>query len=450
MAQTQTSCPRCRQPVIADVTQLFDMHQDSTAKQKLLSGAFNLIQCPHCGYNGSLNTPIVYHDPDKELLLTYFPPELGVPANEQEKLIGPLIKQTTDRLPPEKRKSYLLTPKTMLTMQGLIETILESDGITREMIEEQQNQIKLLQQLMNTPEEQRKELITKEESNINETFFMLLNRLIDASLANGDENSAKQLAELQHTLFETTETGMHIQAQAVETEQVVKLLQEAGKDGLTREKLLDLVMKSESDTQLTTYVSLARSGMDYQFFQLLSLKIDSSDQTEKERLTSLREKLLEMTREMDEEINKRVKTAGQMLDEIINSPDIEKSTNQKLREITSIFVEVLGNRIEEAQQKGETDKLEKLQIVAGVIQQATTPPAELLFIQELMDAKDDSIVKELLENNEQKVTPEFISMLNNVIAQAQSSEEADQDSRERLNVIYRSALSISMRKNLQQ
>ncbi len=77
MPQTQTTCPRCRQPVIADITQLFDMNQDSTVKQKLLTGAFNLIQCPSCGYNGTLSSPIVYHDPEKELLLDLFPAGSG-------------------------------------------------------------------------------------------------------------------------------------------------------------------------------------------------------------------------------------------------------------------------------------------------------------------------------------------------------------------------------------
>ncbi len=159
--------------------------------------------------------------------------------------------------------------------------------------------------------------------------------------------------------------------------------------------------------------------MDYQFFQLLSLKIDSADTAEKKRLTEMREKLLEMTREMDEEINKRVTSAGQLLDSILTSPDIEEATGQNLRSITSIFIEVLGNRIEEARQKGELEKLEKLQKVADVIQQATTPPPELIFIQELIDAADEQAVRDLLEKNAEKLTPEFISMLNNVLAQAE-------------------------------
>lgn len=450
MPQTQTSCPRCHQPVIADITQLFDMNQDSTAKQKLLSGAFNLIQCPNCGYNGTLSSPIVYHDPDKELLLTFFPPELGLPANEQEKLIGPLIKQVTDHLIAEKRKGYLLTPKVMFTLQGLIETILEGDGITREMIQEQQQQIKLLQQLMTTPEDKRAEIVKAQEALINEQFFLILNRLIDASITNGDEASAKQLAGLQQNLFQISVTGQRIQNQARETEQVVKLLQDASKDGLTREKLLNLVIQSGSDTQLSTFVSLARNGMDYQFFQLISQKIESAEKTEKVKLTELRDKLLDMTREMDDEINKRVASANQLLDTIFNSPDIEQATTQNLRSITSIFIEVLGSRIEEANHKNESEKLEKLQKIAGVIQQATTPPPELQFIQELVDAKDDQTVRDLLEKNNQNLTPEFMQMLNNVVVQAQSSEEADKNSKDRLSFIYRTALSMTMQKNLNQ
>ena len=76
MAKTTTSCPQCKQPVTADITRLFDISQDPEAKQILLSGAYNLIQCPNCGYRGQVPVPLVYHDPDKELLLTFFPPEL--------------------------------------------------------------------------------------------------------------------------------------------------------------------------------------------------------------------------------------------------------------------------------------------------------------------------------------------------------------------------------------
>jgi len=104
MPKIQTACPRCKQPILAEVQLLFDMNTDPTAKQKLLGRTTNTARCQACGYEGLISTPIVYHDPQKELLLTFFPGELGLPLNEQEKQIGPLINQVVNALPVEKRK----------------------------------------------------------------------------------------------------------------------------------------------------------------------------------------------------------------------------------------------------------------------------------------------------------------------------------------------------------
>ena len=67
MAQTRINCPNCKQPIMADVQQLFDAGEDPSAKSRLLSGMANFVQCGVCGYQGGLATPIVYHDPEKEL-----------------------------------------------------------------------------------------------------------------------------------------------------------------------------------------------------------------------------------------------------------------------------------------------------------------------------------------------------------------------------------------------
>src|SRR3989304_8669372 len=141
MPKTRINCPNCRQPINADVEQLFDAGVDPSAKQRLLSGAYNLVQCPFCGYRGNLATPIAYHNPDKELLLTFIPPEMGLPRDEQERLIGSLLNRVIKNLPQEKRKAYLLQPQSQLTMQGLVERILAADGITHEMLEAQQKRL---------------------------------------------------------------------------------------------------------------------------------------------------------------------------------------------------------------------------------------------------------------------------------------------------------------------
>ena len=207
MAKTQTTCPQCRQPVLVEVEQVFDMAKDPLAKQKILSNQANFFQCSACGYQGLLGIPIVYHDPEKELLLTFFPPDLNTPVNEQEKQIGPLIQRIMDNLPKEQRKAYLLQPKSMLTYQTLIEKILEADGITKEMLEDQQQRINLLERLLKTPADQRLDVINKEKDIIDINFFSILSRIIESAMAQGDEESQKPLLELQKLLFENTETG---------------------------------------------------------------------------------------------------------------------------------------------------------------------------------------------------------------------------------------------------
>jgi len=189
MPQTQTTCPRCHRPVMVNMEQIFDLNQDKEAKQKILSGAFNVIRCPSCGFSGSLTTPMVYHDPDKEMLLTFFPPEMGLQVTDQEKLIGPLIAKVMNRLPQEKRKAYLLRPQSMFTLQTLVEKVLEGEGITREMLDEQQKRLSFLQRLLPLSQQDRIDLIKKEEELVTlawdggNTMFSIINAYTGA--ANG-------------------------------------------------------------------------------------------------------------------------------------------------------------------------------------------------------------------------------------------------------------------------
>ena len=388
MPKTQTSCPRCKQPVIVDVEQLFDVGADPEAKQRLLSGQYNLIQCSSCGYVGNLSSPLVYHDPEKELLLTFFPPDLGVPVNEQERMIGPMINQVVNRLPNEKRKAYLLRPKTMFTMQTMLETILEADGITKEMLDAQQKRLALLQRLMSTPDQAaRVEIIQQESDLIDENFFSILSRLGEASMAQGDQQVARALSEIQQDALNNTELGQKFKAQAKETETAIKSLQEASQKGLTREKLLDLLIEAKSETTLMTLVSMARSGLDYQFFQMLSERIEKAADSEKPPLADLREKLLAMTQEIDKAVQAQYDAARVLLDKIASSEDVNKAIQENLAQISDAFVEVLDTELKLARQKGDLDRSGKLNTIMTIIQEASAPPPEVEFINELVEAE---------------------------------------------------------------
>ena len=135
MAVSSTRCPNCKSPLSLRVEQLLDAERDPGSKARLLSGALNHVRCPVCSWEGQLATPLVYHDPARELLLTYVPVEINMPKADQERLIGQLINQAIDQLPAERRKGYLLQPQAVLTMQGLVERILQADGITREQLD---------------------------------------------------------------------------------------------------------------------------------------------------------------------------------------------------------------------------------------------------------------------------------------------------------------------------
>jgi len=450
MAKTTISCPQCKQPVLAEITRLFDVREDPQAKQILLSGAYNLIQCSNCGYRGQAPTPIVYHDPEKELLLTFFPPELHLAVNQQEQMVGPLIKGIMDGLPMEQRKAYLFKPETMLTRQRMVERILEKDGITPEMLKAQQDRLNLLQRLASISPESRPDVIKQAEDLVDEEMLMILQRLIQSAAASGEEESVQVLAGLQQQILENTEFGQEILKQAQEQQDAMKALEEASKKGLTRQSLLDLIVDAaESETKLVTLVSLARAGLDYGFFQLLSERIQSSSGAEQAKLTDLREKLLEMTHKIDEAIKEEEALAGQLMDEILKSEDIEEATLSAIPSIDEIFLEVLRRRIQAARKADDADLLEKLQKIAGAIQKVSAPGANIELIEALIQAENETEMDTILEENPDEITDEFVQFLMNLLNQTQQ-QEGRQAATEKLQQVYRRALRFSMKRNLEK
>jgi hypothetical protein len=449
MPQTQISCPQCRQMIAANVEQLFDVTQDPQAKQRLLGGASNTARCPHCGYQGRLATPVVYHDADKELLLTYFPPELALPLNEQERMIGPLIKQVMDRLPNEKRKGYLLKPQANLTYESMVETILGKDGITPEMIKGQQERVMLIERLLQvTTADVRADMIKQNAKLFDEQFFALFSRLAQSAMSSGQEPVARAMVELQKQLLTETEFGRGLQESVGELEAATKVLQEAGQS-LTREKLLDFVVESKSDGRLKAYVNLARGGMDYQFFQLLTDKIDKSEGDEKKRLEDIREKLLEYVSQMDKQLEARYKQAQEFVESLLGQEDIEKATRGNIEGFTQDAVDVVNQLLKQASEKNDYTRMGKLQKMVQVLQEASAPPPEVAFIEKLIEAPDDAAVEMMLKDNDAIVNDQFIEALSGLVAQMDAQDNAEAKALgEKLGQVYKIALKYAMKKKM--
>ena len=449
MAKTIVPCPQCHQPITIELTRLFDTNTDPEAKQKLLSGSANYFKCPICGAQGVYPTPIVYHDPDKELLLTFFPPDLHTPINEQERILGPMIKKAMDDLPPEKRKSYLFRPQTMLTQQRLFETILEADGITPEMIKAQQEKLHLLQQLLGASAEGLPEMIQQNDEKIDEEFFMILSSLAQASAAAGDQESLAALNALQKALIEHSTLGKTAAMEAAETQEAVKELQELSKTGLTREKLLDLLIKSSnSDIRLTTIATMARSGLDYTFFQLLSDKIEASSGEEKAHLESLRQRLLTITQAVDEAMKTQLEEARKLVNELLAAEDVEKATQEALPRINQAVVEVINQEAKAAQAAKDEAKLRKLSQIINVIQSADSSNAYLGLIDALLQEESAENRVKILEESGDLVNDEFVQLLAGLIGQLEQQGD-QQEVLDQLKELNREILRFTMKRNLQ-
>jgi hypothetical protein len=439
--------------ISANVEQLFDVTADPGAKQRLLGGVSNMARCPYCGYEGRLATPIVYHDADKELLLTYFPPELSMPVNEQERLIGPLITQVTNRLPPEKRKAYLLKPTANLTFESMVETILGKDGITPEMIKAQQERLNLIDRLLqSTAPDVRSELIKQNTKLFDEQFFALFSRLLQAGLGSGQEELARQMSELQKQLLSETEYGRKLQESVGELEAAAKTLQEAGQ-GLTREKLLDMMIHAPSEARLKAYVSLARNGMDYTFFQNLTDRIEKSSGEERKKLEDLRDRLLEHVNEIDKQMEARYKQAEDFVEKILAQDDVAKATQDNLEAFTQEAVDIAQTMLRQASEKNDYVRMGKLQKMIEVLQAASAPPPEVAFIEQLLDAPDEASMEKMLAANESMVNDAFMESLNGLVAQidAQANQGSNPEAKkiaDKMQQVYKTALKFSMKKKL--
>jgi hypothetical protein len=446
MPKTSVSCPNCRQPIPADIDQLFDVNQSPDAKQRLLSGAFNYIQCPVCGYQGNLATPIVYHDPEKELLLTFTPSEIGLPRDEQEKVIGGLINSVVNNLPQEKRKGYLFQPQAFLTLQSLIEKVLEADGITREMIDAQQERLKLIQRLVEiTDEGVLEEVIKQEDALIDADFFGILTRLVEASAAGGDQNGAQILSQLHSKLVSSSSYGKEIEAQSKEVEAVVKELQALG-ENVTREDILEMIVNADNEIRLQALTNFVRPIMDYSFFQLLSERVDQAEGDEKRKLEERRAKLLELTSEIDKQVEEHVARTRENLEKILEVENLQEVMAQYMPAVDEFFIHEVTQQLDAARQQGDLDRSSKLQSILDVVDQASAPPAEFKLVEDYLEAGDAEARQKFLEDNADQIGEEFINMLANLSMQVQ-----DGDNKEMAKLVTeanRQALRFSMSRSL--
>jgi hypothetical protein len=267
------------------------------------------------------------------------------------------------------------------------------------------------------------------------------------------ERAARQLAEVQKQLLEETEFGRGLKESVGELETASKALQEAGQR-LTREKLLDLIIEAPNDARIRAYVSLARTGMDYTFFQNLSEKLDAAKGDEKKNLEELREKLLDYVNEVDRQLEQRFKESQDFIDQLLEQEDVARATRDNIQGFTQESVDLVSQMMRQASEKNDYARMGKLQKMIEVLQEASAPPAEVAFIEQLLEAPDDAALEKMLAENEEMVNEEMMNMLSGLMAQleAQGSNgpggEQAKELTKKLESVYKTALKFSMKKKM--
>lgn len=434
--QTPITCPACRTQFVGDVHQIIDVGLEPALKDLFLSGYFNVVQCPSCGAGTRIGTPILYHDPDHELFMVHVPMEMGLSHNDEQQLIGQLVKRAMDRLPAEQRRGYMLQPQVIISMQTFMEKVLETEGITADDIARQRAQADLLQQLMSADKVTSDELIKTRQDEIDETFFAMLRALMESADQANQSSDYLKLMNLQAKLYRQTETGKRIERQQLAMQAFAR---EAKKEGLSPKLLLKHILANRDDKAVVGgLVVNGQEAFNYEFFMLLSERIERRQKSgiESEELRILRDELLELQREMEQHSREILARANTTLRDLIQAKDKAEAVRANLDRLDELFFMVVAANLAQAEEKGDKERVRAIkEVQAAVVAEAERQlPPEIRLINDLLGADDDEL-NQILDEHPDLVNRNLIEMLEGV--EARSPDANIDELKSRIQVIKR-------------
>jgi len=413
---TQVTCPNCGTPYTAEIHQLIDVGRNPELKERLLSGQLNVASCPSCGASGQLSSALVYHDPAHELFMIFVPQELNLDQVQREEYIGQLTRQVMDATPPEQRRGYMLQPMTILTMQSFLEKVLETEGITKEMIERQQKQAELLNTLATADTDVADYLIKERGSEIDETFFAMLKSYIDTAAEMNDNNILLPLVNLQAKLMTETPAGREVERRQIALHALNRDAKAAG--GLTSQILADHLIKNQKDPAIVEAIAqVGLAGMNYDFFTRLSVEIDrleeAGDTLDAENLAGIRSDLLELQEQVQAQTQQILGTAKQTLETILEAEDMEMALRERMDQVDDAFMYVLAAEQSHAEEDGQGERAARINELRGLLVaqiEGQTPP-ELRLLNNLVRAESDAEIEQLIAENQDLLSPDLIKVV---------------------------------------
>lgn len=403
--QTTLQCSNCGTPNPATLRSVIDAQKDAQGKNLLLNGRVNTFRCQNCETMNTVSSPLLYHDASKELLIAFVPMDVAMKQKvNEEKIIGDLMNELTSNLEKEAFRAYMFNPKRALTLQGLIEQVVEADGITKDMIEDQKQRVELLQIFLAAESENAAvELVKKHDADIDMNLFQTLSLMGQRVMQEGQQQLAGHLMAIQQVLLEHSTFGQKItaqqQAQDSAIQEVAQHLEKLG-EAATRADIIELAIEyGDDEAKLQAIVGLARTALDYQFFLEFSEHISKAPADEREKLEGIRDTLQELSEQVDEQTRGVVQQKTQLLRSMLDAPDFEPMLRQNLEMIDDNFMGVLAANIQEAKRRQDEPTLAKMTQIydkaVELLQSQMTP--ELRFINDLLSAESPDAMQKLID-----------------------------------------------------
>jgi len=405
-------CPRCQTPFEASVRSVINVQETPRLKEDLLVGRLNIATCPACGARLRVGSPLFYYDSSHELAVAYIPMEMGLRQEDQERLIGSLANAVFESLPTEERRFYILNPKVTLTQQGLLETIMEADGVTREMLEAQANRAKLLGELLDNVDDEASlaRLVEADKDSIDYEFYLMIAGLMENAQDLGATDEATRLAMLRDRLIALTGGPSQPLPRPMTGE-------------IPDEEVINTLLEADPQT-LVALVAVNRPRFDYVFFQTLTNQMEAAQaagNTEQAaRLGKLREDLLAASDTIDREMQVSLRQGATLLQTILESEDPSATVQQHLSEIDDAFLWVLSANIQQAYEEGRNDVAQMLEgLYAYILARLELElPPELQLINRLLRLAEPTQRAEVLTAEASYVTPALAEALERAASEA--------------------------------
>ncbi|MEL6404565.1 MAG: CpXC domain-containing protein [Chloroflexota bacterium] len=424
-------CSNCGTPNQVTLRSIIDVQNDPQGKVALLNGQINQFQCQQCGTVNSVSTPLLYHDASKEMLIAFVPMDVamrqGTNRDSEEKIVGQMMNELTSSMPKEEFRSYMFNPSRALTMKGLIEQVLEADGVTPDMMEAQQARVDLVQKFLEAQTEEDLIALVKENDDaIDIQLFQTLSIMAQRLMQSGQQQAVGHLAAIQQVLIEESSVGQQLDAEQAARDDIIEDVAaeiEALGQGATRTDFLDLAIKyADNDDKIQALVGMARPAFDEQLLSEFGERISKAPADEREKLEAVRDSIIELSAQIDQQSQMLVQQKAQFLQVLLNSPDYESILRDNIAAVDDTFMAVLSANIQQAEQRADVQVAARLKAIyntaVSLLQSQMSP--ELRFVNELLTAETDEAMQTIIDEKADQFDASMMEVLDaveNMLAQ---------------------------------